>query len=88
MKDNPVNDYSYKILKWSASQAVCARHLPKMIYYVCKEMRGDGSLRVPEEYRKEVLEKVVRAMLILNGWSYEDPQLAGKVNEVVQKAEL
>ena len=44
------------------------------------------SLCVPEEYREAVLEKVVRAMLILNGWSDDDPQLYERVQEFVINA--
>ncbi|MCG5062217.1 MAG: hypothetical protein KA714_30685 [Limnoraphis sp. WC205] len=44
------------------------------------------SLIVPVEYREAVLEKVVRTMLILNGWSEDYPEFDETVQRLVTEA--
>jgi len=99
--ESEIGFYSYQLLRWATYYANPHRHLSKMLFYLCRTMRGDEqllnsehpsvreryqSLIVPVEYREAVLEKVVRTMLILNGWKDEDPGLDEAVRRAVVSA--
>lgn len=99
--ESEIGFYSYKLLKWASNYTPPLRHFSKMVYYLCEVMRGDEkylnseypsvrekmeSLIVPVEYREAVLEKIIRTMLILNGWKAEDPELDEAVRRAVVSA--
>lgn len=101
--ESEIGFYSYKLIKWASYYANSHRHLSKMIFYLCEVMRGDEkhlnseypsvrekmeSLIVPPEYREAVLEKVIRAMLIINGWLEDDPGLDEAVRRAVVSAKI